>query len=563
MLSALYAGLLVFNLCSMAYLLFRFKGRISPYYLCLYGCLLVSALGYMLIYNANHLESALFSNLVVYLGSAFSPYFLMLCIADLCKTRISTTWKVVGGVLGAFIFLAASSYGVVDWYYKSVELIIDGRIHFLRKVNGPLHIVYPIYLGISISLSIIFVVRAMLRKKDVSYKNSIALVVCLFFAIAVYVTEKGLHLNYEILPFGQAILEIVCMVILTRISKYDIPSITSDMMLEKQTEGFALFDEKGRYLASDEVAKKWFPELGMLQVDKALGVKNTDFLEQIFAWLEGKTTGEKVFFQRENVIVGVSHTIIDQGFSRDIHCISMSDETKQQEYTKLVEGYNENLTKAVEEKTEKLRHVQDDIIISMASIVENRDSNTGGHIKRTSDVIGIFAQHLRECAEIPEMTKVMKRLMIKAAPLHDFGKIAVPDRILNKPGRFDPDEYEIMKTHSAKGAVIVERILQNSDNKAFKRVAVNVAHYHHEKWDGSGYPEGIAGLKIPFEARVMALADVFDALVSKRVYKDSFSYEKAFQIIEESSGTHFDPELCREFLHCKNELIRLYDSYTD
>lgn len=115
--------------------------------------------------------------------------------------------------------------------------------------------------------------------------------------------------------------------------------------------------------------------------------------------------------------------------------------------------------------------------------------------------------------------------------------------------------------HSAKGAVIVNKILNNTDDEEFKNIAVNVAHFHHEKWNGQGYPDCINENEIPFEARIMALADVFDALVSKRVYKDSFDYDKAFNIIEESSGTHFDPELCKDFLECRKILEELYSSY--
>lgn len=120
-----------------------------------------------------------------------------------------------------------------------------------------------------------------------------------------------------------------------------------------------------------------------------------------------------------------------------------------------------------------------------------------------------------------------------------------------------------MKLHPGKGAVIVERILMNSEDEKFREVAVNVAHYHHERWDGNGYPEKIGNDKIPFEARVMALADVFDALVSKRVYKESFSFDRAFDIIAQAGGEQFDPDLCQEFLQCRSMLEDLYNSYDD
>ena len=145
--------------------------------------------------------------------------------------------------------------------------------------------------------------------------------------------------------------------------------------------------------------------------------------------------------------------------------------------------------------------------------------------------------------------------------MHDLGKIAVPDAILQKPGKFTDEEYEKMKSHSAQGAKIVEEVLSEVDDLEFKKIAINVAHYHHEKWDGSGYPDHLHNEEIPLEARIMALADVFDALVSKRCYKESFSYDKAFQIIEESLGTHFDPVLGQKFIDCRPKLEKLYDNY--
>lgn len=127
--------------------------------------------------------------------------------------------------------------------------------------------------------------------------------------------------------------------------------------------------------------------------------------------------------------------------------------------------------------------------------------------------------------------------------MHDLGKIAVDDAVLRKPGRFTPEEYEKMKRHAAEGARVIHEILLNTDDGSFKTLAENVAHYHHERWDGSGYPENLSGESIPIEARIMAIADVYDALVSKRVYKEAFDFEKADSIIMEGMGSQFDPGL--------------------
>lgn len=151
-------------------------------------------------------------------------------------------------------------------------------------------------------------------------------------------------------------------------------------------------------------------------------------------------------------------------------------------------------------------------------------------------------------------------LELKAAPMHDLGKIAVDDRVLRKPGSFTPEEFEEMKKHSEKGAEIVTQILDGVNDEEFVAIARNITHYHHEKWNGQGYPEQLSGIDIPLEARIMALADVFDALVSKRCYKEKMDYDKAFEIIEESLGSHFDPELGKLFLKCRENLEAYYDS---
>ncbi len=145
--------------------------------------------------------------------------------------------------------------------------------------------------------------------------------------------------------------------------------------------------------------------------------------------------------------------------------------------------------------------------------------------------------------------------------MHDLGKIAISDAVLRKPGKYTEEEFDEMKRHSAEGAKIVESILRGVEDDEFVEIAKNVAHYHHEKWNGKGYPEGLSKTDIPVEARIMALADVFDALVSKRCYKEAFTYDKAFEIIEESLGEHFDPEIGKVFLECRDELEALYNSF--
>jgi putative two-component system response regulator len=222
--------------------------------------------------------------------------------------------------------------------------------------------------------------------------------------------------------------------------------------------------------------------------------------------------------------------------------VTFTDDTENKKYIKLLDNYNDDLKEQVAAKTKHIVQMHDNLIMSMAVMVESRDNSTGGHIRRTREGVRILVDAIRETGAL-DLPEDFARNLIKAAPMHDLGKIAVDDSILRKPGRFEPWEFEIMKTHAAEGARIVHEILKDTDDDAFHKLAENVAHYHHERWDGSGYPDGLKGEAIPLEARIMAVADVYDALVSRRVYKEKMSFEKADSIIREGMGSQFDPAL--------------------
>ena len=202
--------------------------------------------------------------------------------------------------------------------------------------------------------------------------------------------------------------------------------------------------------------------------------------------------------------------------------------------------------------------MQNALIIVLADIVESRDHNTGNHIKSTAEYVEIIIDEmLIEGAYLDQLTPKFISDVYQSAPLHDIGKISISDVILNKPGKLTDEEFALMKKHSSVGAEIIERViatLPDSEDMGYLHEAKNLALYHHEKWDGSGYPYGIKGEEIPLSARIMAVADVFDALVSKRSYKEAYDLQKAFKIIEESSGSHFDPLIVKAFLNVKEKI---------
>lgn len=243
--------------------------------------------------------------------------------------------------------------------------------------------------------------------------------------------------------------------------------------------------------------------------------------------------------------------------------IKSGDEIEQLYHAvaKTMDDMNEQI---VQIKTQA-RHISDmqhNIIITMADIVESRDENTGGHIRRTAEYVRIIAEKLREKGQYSDiLTDRYVDDMVVAAPLHDMGKIHVSDTILNKPGKLDDKEFTIMKTHTTYGRDMLEHAVENLGAFSYLNMAVLMAGYHHEKWNGRGYPEGLSGQDIPLCARIMAVADVFDALVSKRCYKAAMPLEKAYSIIREESGNTFDPVIVDAFFDSTDDIEKTLKTF--
>lgn len=229
-------------------------------------------------------------------------------------------------------------------------------------------------------------------------------------------------------------------------------------------------------------------------------------------------------------------------------CIYM-DMSEHKRHVELLATYRKKLENDVLNKTQEIRTMQKQMIVSFANIIESRDSVTGSHIKNTSCYVDILVRELLRSGVCGEnLTPDYAAHISLAAPMHDIGKVGIPDAILNKPGKYLPEEYEIMKKHSALGGEIVNKTMANIEDKLYYRLAYEMAEWHHERWDGTGYPDRLSGQAIPLSARIMAVADVFDALVAERPYKKAFSVEKAFSIIKEGSGSQFDPEIINAFI---------------
>jgi len=221
-------------------------------------------------------------------------------------------------------------------------------------------------------------------------------------------------------------------------------------------------------------------------------------------------------------------------------------------------GFNENLRKMVEVKTKTVVELQNAVLKTMAELVEFRDDITGGHVERMQRHLDIMLKTMKKMKVYEDETSGWDiALVLQSVQLHDVGKIAIADSILKKPEKLTEAEFDVIKTHVTFGKKIIEKIKKNTTEHSFLEYAQIFATTHHEKWDGTGYPDGLRGAEIPLKGRILAVIDVYDALVSERPYKKAFRHKDAVKLITEGRGKHFDPALVDVFLHCADELQKI------
>ena len=202
-------------------------------------------------------------------------------------------------------------------------------------------------------------------------------------------------------------------------------------------------------------------------------------------------------------------------------------------------------------------------IFALAKLSESRDSDTGKHIERVQAYCQVLAERMLSSGGWPEINAAFVKLLFQTSPLHDIGKVSIPDSILLKPGKLSPAEFDVMKTHTTRGADTLAAAAQQRPKAAYLEMARAIALSHHERWDGKGYPEGLANTDIPLAARVVAVADVYDALTSRRMYKDAYSHETARKIILEGTGTHFDPQIVEIFMEVEMQFAAIRDRLSE
>lgn len=523
-------------------------------------------LAYYLMYTVKNADTVVFALKITYLGGVFLTWFIMLCVLNLCKIKAGKAFRLITFTINVLLYLSVLTIGINHIFYKGIRMKRVGRTWDIVKDYGFMHTVFYVILITELLISFSALVYTRIRKKDVSRTVLDLLFIPLVVCVVGYLMNHWVFRKIDVMPLMYVVAESIYILIVRRMMLYEVSDMVIETMVQSGETGFINVGFDHTYYGSNETAKEIIPGLRELAIDDRITGKEC-FKDNLLQWIdhfEDDENNDRILYSRGDTdgdgseeIYNVAVNYLYDGAKKRGYQIFLADDTQNQKYIRLIDQYNSELEEEVAAKTASITNIQNKMVMGMATMVEGRDNSTGGHIRRTSEVVRILVEEMAKDQSLNLPQRFYEDL-VKAAPMHDLGKITVVDIILRKPGRFTPEEYEIMKTHAEKGAEIVHEILKDIDDEEFSQLAENVAHYHHERWDGRGYPQGLKGEEIPLEARIMAVADVYDALVSKRVYKEKMSFESADRIILENMGTQFDPGLRRYYSAARPLLEEYY-----
>ena len=540
-------------------LILLYRKQLNFYFASIFVSVLVANIGYLAGALSETRETVIIATKLCYLGSVFVPMFEYFIILRICRFRFPDWAKLLLGLLSVTVLVLACTIGYSDIYYKTVTYTHMYGVGYCSCEYGPAHILWNVILVCYTIANVVAIAYAARTRINVSYKNLIAIACMTLISIASFLVSRKVGSDTMVVPTVYVIDEFILFFVCLRVRMSDISDSVLESLEAENQNAYVAFSDKGIYLGCNDIAYKFFPELKEFRVDapmpENLGISRR-FRDLMETFVKRDRLNDNYFaYGQRNYKVNVRK--IYRNKISHVVLFRIEDETKLQRYIQKLDTHNTKLKDVIKDNDRHIHAIQEQMIVGMAKMVESRDSNTGGHIMRSSAVVGILVEELEKDAGFGR-TREFYDALVAAAPMHDLGKIAIDDKILRKPGSFTPDEFEVMKTHAEKGAAIVENLLAEIESPDFVDIAKNVACFHHERFDGSGYPYGLFGANIPFEARIMALADVYDALVSKRCYKDQMSFEDAYDLIMDSMGSHFDPRLKPAFVACREKLERYY-----
>ncbi len=561
-----FAILFLISIGVIIYMAGKNYANIDSYFWSILLVIPIILLGYTFKAGASSVDDARLAFCFLYLDSTVLLLLMLLSMVKYLGVEIKNWIKVTAYIICFLHLIMVWMCKDNDLYYATFQITKTPLGTVTKMTDGPLKKFHYIYLA-GMFLAIVFVfIYCITKKKDCSKR---ALKVYGIFGCAGvlgYVVEMVANLDFSILPFLYVAGDIVIALQYEFIHSHDMDCVAVEQKKEHADRGYVAFDNQKALLGYNEKATFYVPEIDGKQIDARFTREDIRLTEVFYPLIDefaknGKASGD---FTVGNTVFRctVFNFCMHKNGKSLGYLVELQDITAEQGYMNLIKEYGQSLEKDVAEKTEHIQHIQQKVVLGMATIIENRDMNTGGHVKRTSDVIRILVEEMRRQG-LGNLDDTYADEIIRSAPMHDLGKISIENNILNKPGKLTDEEYSIMKTHSAKSGKIVKAILSGVEEPHFVQTAYCLARFHHERWDGKGYPERLAQIEIPLEARIMAVADVYDALVSKRCYKEPMSFEQAAQIMIDGMGSQFDPMMKPVFEACREQLEAYYQKHRE
>lgn len=560
MMTTVYGVCLVISILVWIYVAGKDYQKIDSYFSVTCVLIPVVILGYWLKTMVMSAEAAMLAFCFIYLDST-----ILLTIYVLAMMR--TLGFNPKPIFNHLLYVAAFAHLFLVWFCAHNRLYIS-TIYIQQTemgsatliTDGPLKIIHVIYLVAMFILIVGLLLTAYHRNGTYSRRTMALYAGLSMTGLIIYANEAVSDAHFSLLPCLYVLAEVIIVANYDITLTHDVSTILASHQIAQGTRGYMALDKNNRFLSCNEKMFEFLPELRTQAVDGMLpdnGEAGRICYSMIYSYEKQGINSQKYTKDGMTYVAEINPFFIRKNGKNRGYIFDIRDATEEQKALDIMSSYNESLNEQVKLKTDNIIEIQSKIVSGMANMIENRDNNTGGHVKRTSDVIRIVVDEIRRQGIIP-MDDQFARDIVRAAPMHDLGKLMVEDSILNKPGKLTDEEYEIMKRHSVDSGEMVMILLDGVMEEHLVEVAYNVARYHHERWDGLGYPEKLVGSMIPIEARIMAVVDVYDALVSERIYKKAMPFDVAARIMCEGMGTQFDPNMLSVFLGCREQLEEYY-----
>lgn len=577
MVSNYFAVLLIISIFIVIYIALKNYENIDIYYWTIVILAPLILLSYWLMTRVRTREGAMIALCFEYLDSTVMLMVVLFAILNFMRVKVNKWIK-------GFAYTLAFAHMFLVWccidnalYYKSIRMINTGLGMTVRIENGPLKVIHWGYLTVMMIVLLGVIALAWLRRGTYSRRTLTVYTILVLTGLGIYIVETVLRVSFSLLPTLYVIADIFVALNYDRDHIYDIPNLVSKQYDKMNSRGYVAVDTEGLYLGSNMKSFDFFPELELQIVDTKLKAgMSADIFYGLIEEFRENHTDHKIFNIGDMVCrcevseFSLRKNGVPQGYMFDVR-----DITEEQRVISVMQDYNDTLNAEVNKQIEKNRKIQGKVVMGLADMADAQDEYTKGHVVRAVGFCKILIDEIKKQKMYILDDEYVSNIM-SALPMYDLGLVSIDHSLRQKRHKLTKEEYEIYKAHVQKSVDFVHIILDEVENENFIKVASNIAKYHHEHWDGRGYPEGLVGEMIPLEARIVALADSYDSSISER-YENAISkiedksdidenelldkvLNESAEIIEEQMGCKFDPNLQMVFLACRSQLEDAYKS---